>query len=102
MKKIFLVVVLSFLFHSCGAGIENAAKVLRNEKVKSTDEFLVKKREPLIMPPDYNTLPKPDSQPKKSIEEDRIKKIINNSKKKNTINNKSTSTEDSILKKIRK
>ena len=31
----------------------DARKVLRNEKIKTTDEFLVKKREPLVLPPDY-------------------------------------------------
>ena len=41
--------------------MDDASKVLRNEKIKTTDEFLVKKREPLVLPPDYRTIPEPGS-----------------------------------------
>ena len=34
--------------HSCG-GFSDASKVLQNEKITNTDEFLVKKRDPLIL-----------------------------------------------------
>ena len=30
-----------------------------NQKKSSTDEFLVEKKSPLVMPPDYNELPIP-------------------------------------------
>ena len=39
--------------------MSDAGKVLRNEKINNSDEFLVKEKDPLILPPDYNTLPKP-------------------------------------------
>ena len=42
MKKINLLITLSFLVTSWR--ISEAGKVLRNEKIKTTDEFLVKKR----------------------------------------------------------
>ena len=42
MKKINFLVLISFLLVSC-SGVSDAGKVLRNEKVKTTDEFLVKK-----------------------------------------------------------
>ena len=45
---------------SC-ASMEDVGKVLRNEKIKTTDEFLVKKKEPLILPPDYDKMPEPGS-----------------------------------------
>ena len=32
---------------------------LRNEKINSTDEFLVKKKDPLILPPDFDKIPTP-------------------------------------------
>ena len=65
------------LLNSC-SGLKDAGKVLRNEKTSSTDEFLVKKREPLIMPPDYNKIPKPGdiSEDKKVNDEEKIKKIL--------------------------
>ncbi len=98
----FLLIVLIFLV-SCG-GFKEAGKVLRNEKVNSTDEFLVKKREPLILPPDYDVIPKPNTNTKKSNEEeDKIKKILKNTKEKGSSKaSSSTSTEKTILRNIRK
>tara|TARA_B100001121_G_scaffold283981_1_gene278493 strand:+ start:227 stop:529 length:303 start_codon:yes stop_codon:yes gene_type:complete len=100
MKKIFYSCIFIFLF-SC-ASLQEAGKALRNEKSTTTDEFLVKKKEPLIMPPDLNEVPKPRSlKEKKQNEEDKIKKILKmpqtNDKK-----FKSGSTEDFIIDKIRK
>ena len=57
MIKIFFLISLMIFLFSCG----DAAKVLRNEKIKTTDEFLVKKKEPLVLPPDYNEIPEPGS-----------------------------------------
>ncbi len=98
----FLLIVLIFLV-SCG-GFKEAGKVLRNEKVNSTDEFLVKKREPLILPPDYDVIPKPNTNTKKSNEEeDKIKKILKNTREKGSSKaSSSTSTEKTILRNIRK
>ena len=31
-------------------------------KQKNTDEFLVKKKDPLVLPPNFNDLPKPQTQ----------------------------------------
>ena len=69
MKKLFLNFIIFSLLYSCG-GNSNIGKVLRNEKITNSDEFLVKKRDPLTMPPDHTTLPKPGK--------------INNSKKDNS------------------
>ena len=57
MKKIRYLFLFLFLI-SCAAA-EDAKKVFKNEKVKTTDEFLVKKKNPLQMPPDINKLPMP-------------------------------------------
>ena len=51
---------LLFLLASCGSFSE-AGKALRNEKSKSTDEFLIEKRAPLSIPPKMGELPKPRS-----------------------------------------
>ena len=58
MKNILLLFLVFTLLVSCG-GLSDAGKILRNEKVKSTDEFLVKKKNPLVLPPDYFKLPVP-------------------------------------------
>ena len=50
-RQYFLLLIFCSLI-GCSSFSE-AGKVLRNEKVKSTDEFLVKKKDPLILPPDY-------------------------------------------------
>ncbi len=101
MKKILLFILIPFILFSC-TGLEDAAKVLRNEKIKSTDEFLVKKKEPLVLPPDFNKIPEPGSLSKKKEDEneERIKKILKTPGKSNSVNN-SSSVEDSIIEKIR-
>ena len=87
---------------SCGS-INDAGKVLRNEKIKTTDEFLVKKRNPLVLPPNYEEIPKPGTKLiKKKTEEETIKKILKAPKTENILQNKSSSVEDSILNRIRK
>ena len=42
-------------FFSCGTIKEG----FTNQKKTSSDEFLVEKKSPLVMPPDYNDLPVP-------------------------------------------
>ena len=92
-----------FLITSCG-GVKDAGKVLRNEKINSSDEFLVKKREPLVLPPDYNKIPVPNSevQNKDSYDENRIKKILKDTEGTNSSQNSKSSTEESILNRIKK
>ena len=98
MKYIILLLIV-FTFTACG----DAAKTLRNEKIKTTDEFLVKKRNPLVLPPNFEEIPEPGTKPKKNEnEEDKIKKILKAPKTESTQNSKSKSVEESILKRIRK
>ena len=62
-RSIFLLMIISFIT-SCG-GIKDAGKVLRNEKIRTTDEFLVKKRNPLVLPPSFEEVPEPGTITKK-------------------------------------
>ena len=61
MKKIskISILVLSMFFLNTCSGLSEAGKVLRNEKVSTTDEFLVKKNDPLTVPPNLEKLPEP-------------------------------------------
>ena len=104
MKKLNLLLVIFILFAACN-NLNEAKKVLKNEKTSTTYEFLVKKKEPLTMPPDFEKLPLPDSATNKPdlSEEEKIKKILklpeenlNKNKNKN-----SSSIEDSIIEQIR-
>ena len=98
MKKIYLIIIVIFFLNSCG-GFKEAGKVLRNEKTRTTDEFLVKQKEPLVLPPDYNELPKPGSKikEKNNTEEEKIKKILKVNKNKETSNSKKESSIEKII-----
>ena len=101
MKKINLLLLISIFLVSC-SGLSDAGKVLRNEKIRTTDEFLVEKKDPLVLPPDYDKLPEPGSLLKKEkTDKDKIKAILKGPKAKNIENKKST-VEKSIIDKIRK
>tara|TARA_B110000971_G_C19669015_1_gene345848 strand:+ start:106 stop:426 length:321 start_codon:yes stop_codon:yes gene_type:complete len=102
LKSLFILCSLTIFLNSC-AGLSDASKILRNEKVASTDEFLIEKKNPLILPPDYKTIPKPGSlesivnKKKSNFEE-----ILRNSKtKSNTSKSKASSTEQSIINQIK-
>ena len=102
MKNINLLFITLFLLVSCG-GLKEAGKVLRNEKAKTTDEFLVKKRNPLELPPDYNKIPEPGTTyQNKDSEEEKIKKILKAPNTEISSKKKSSSIEESVLNRISK
>ena len=103
IKFIFSYFIFLALLNSCGS-LSDAGKVLRNEKTRTTDEFLVKKKEPLTLPPDFNEIPQPGSDKNSSkINDNKIKKILKKSDfETKTLKGKSSSTEESILNRIKK
>ena len=60
--KKFILLNLILLLASCSS-IESA---FVNEKKNNTDEFLVEKKSPLVMPPDYNELQIPKDKKEQS------------------------------------
>ena len=73
MKNICLLIFVLFFLVSCA----DMGKALRNEKTTTTDEFLVKKKGPLVFPPDYKKIPVPDTIIEKDEnQEEKIKKIL--------------------------
>ena len=91
-----------FLLSACSR-LDEASKVLKNEKVKTTDEFLVKKRDPLVLPPDYKDIPLPGSNKEmKKKDNSNIKKILKMTNDEKISNDQTSSTEKSIINKIRK
>ena len=73
-EKLVLFCLISFLV-SCGT----LKKGFSNQKKNSNDEFLVEKKSPLVMPPDYNDLPIPKSKNEKSdIKESSVKSLVKN------------------------
>ena len=101
IKLLIFLFFLNFLLFSCG-GASDIGKVMRNEKLKTNDEFLIKKQEPLSQPPDFDVLPVPGS---KSVKKKRgaLNSILNNKQNDSlkNIKSKSTSTESSIMKQIK-
>ena len=67
-------ILLFFLLTSCGSFSE-AGKALRNEKTRTTDEFLIEKRGPLSLPPQMGELPKPNSSNKVKEDGKRILEV---------------------------
>lgn len=101
MKKLFLLFLTSVLI-SC-SGLNDVGKVMRNEKTTTTDEFLVKKRKPLVLPPDYNEIPEPGTiKRKQNSDNDKIKEILKATEKKENSDKINSSVENSILRQIRK
>ena len=102
MNVILFITFLIFIVTSC-TSIKEAGQVLRNEKIKTTDEFLVEKKQPLILPPDYDKIPEPGSSNKiQNNDKNKIRKILKQSEADQADMNKSGSVEKSIIDKIRK
>ena len=106
MKKtnplIAFFLILLFL-NSCAT----IADGLGGSKKKGSDEFLVEKKSPLVLPPGFGDLPEPGKEPEQNIILDKkdpseIEKIINQSSSVSTSENNNTknSIEESIVKKI--
>ena len=58
-KKIIYILFLIFFITSCNT-FDSVKRGLTGEKRLTTDEFLIQKKDPLVMPPDYENLPTPD------------------------------------------
>ena len=92
-------IFLLFLFTgSCADTFSSVKRGLTGAKKNSADEFLVEKKDPLILPPDFENLPIPDERIA-DIEKDSIfEKTLEDSTEDNS--SASDSVENSILKKI--
>jgi septal ring-binding cell division protein DamX len=103
IKILILLFGLSIILNSCST-FKEAGDVLRNEKRKTTDEFLIEKRGALTQPPDHDKIPEPGSIMSESTSsQDNIERIIGMSQSDSGNNqNKSSSTEKSILNRIKK
>ena len=66
MKNLFIFIILLFLLNSCGS-VKDAGKVLRNEKITTTDEFLVQEKKPVSFAPNFEEIPEPGSSVKKRV-----------------------------------
>ena len=103
VKTLILLMSLMIIFSNCSSFSE-ASKVLRNEKRASTDEFLIQKKEPLTQPPDFERIPEPESIKSRSTQnQNNFEKILKTNKAKSgDSQTQSSSTEQSIINRIKK
>ena len=87
---------------------QSLKKGFQSQKKNSTDKFLVEKKSPLVMPPEFSKLPKPEvtDNETQEFQNNDIKKLITNNDNLDSTNSDSTKNnknfENSILEKIRK
>ena len=106
-KNKFYIIFLSLviILSSCQQFSEG---MTGSKRSKSSDEFLVHKKKPLVMPPDFDDMPSPKQNKKKeeelSTSNESIEDLLNIKKKENNEsfeNGNDNSLEQSILKKIK-
>ena len=96
--RIFILLKLIFIFQSCGTIKEG----FTNQKKNSSDEFLVEKKSPLVMPPEFNELPIPNNKNKNaSQDKNDIKELIKENKPGENNDSQNSDLEGSILEKIK-
>ena len=97
----FYIFFLSFLiFITSCQGIKEG--LVGNKRSKSSDEFLVQKKNPLVLPPDFESLPTPKTATNQQIDDDDIEDLLGIYEDKSEISEteSSKSLENSILEKI--
>tara|TARA_B100002051_G_scaffold246264_1_gene254231 strand:+ start:412 stop:735 length:324 start_codon:yes stop_codon:yes gene_type:complete len=107
MIKNFFLLVVVLLLYSC----QSVKDALTGKKYESSDEFLVIKKNPLVLPPDFQSLPEPNDPVEMSREETieaEIDDILSSIKIEEELNDEfegtsnNSSTEDFVLDQIKK
>ena len=97
--NIFIILITSSLVFSCGG-------FKLKKKATSGEEFLIEKKDPLILPPDFSKLPKPNEQPEMVDVEVDIKSVFDgdqsSSEKDNNQNSSKSNIKKSISEKLKK
>ena len=105
LNKPYIILIIFLIFtSSCKSVSEGLTGTKRS---KGSDEFLVHKKKPLVLPPDYDDMPVPNTKDKKSAETEEglsIEDLLNLnkeiSKKTNSQSSQDNTLEKSILEKI--
>ena len=109
MQKILnkIIIIIFFLITACAESFEDVKKGLGGAKRTSTDEFLVRKKEPLVMPPKWKNLPEPggvmksDDEVWEATDIEELIKLGKNKESSTNYEQGNGSLEESILKKIK-
>ena len=96
--KFFLIIAIFGLISSCGVLSEG----FKSPKQNKSDEFLVEKKSPLKLPPDYDQLPTPLETNNEEFEkESSIENMIKVNKNETKKSNSNSSLEELVLDKIK-
>ena len=101
-SKYFFLIYVFFLLSSC----QSIKDGLAGNKNENSDEFLIEKKNPLEIPPDFGSLPEPAK--KSSIVEqtekinENIEELIKKESSQNETKSLDQSAEDFVLKQIKK
>tara|TARA_B100000029_G_scaffold177901_1_gene175274 strand:- start:1075 stop:1383 length:309 start_codon:yes stop_codon:yes gene_type:complete len=99
-KRILYLFLLTLFSTSCADTFDSVKRGLTGQKKNTADEFLVKKKDPLTLPPDFENLPSPEDKDLSEIEVSTFEKNLENAIEEET--GPTGSIEDSIIKKIQK
>jgi len=109
MKKFNRSILLFCIFALSVSSCQSVKEGLSGQKKKNSDEFLIEKKNPLVLPPEFDELPKPkilsptEKSKEKEIDLEKIiKKESNNSESISKENDTNKMLEKSILEKIKK
>ena len=91
--NIFIILILSTFLFSCGG-------FKLKKKADSGEEFLIEKKDPLVLPPNFSKLPKPNEQPETINEEVSIKSVFEGKPSSSEENNNQNFSESNIKKSI--
>ena len=100
MKNFFFIILMFNFLVSC----QSTKDALTLQKKNNTDEFLIEKKSPLVLPPNYGDLPLPTdekSDEKKDINEDVALSDDNLKINKTVKNSDPTLLEKSVLEKMK-
>ena len=101
-SSLILILVMAVLFSGCSS----VKSAFDSGRKNSSEEFLVEKKSPLSMPPDFDELPIPKADKEKKVDQDKdiellITKDAANQENTDQINNSDEEFLELILKKIR-
>tara|TARA_Y100000768_G_C23864495_1_gene627358 strand:+ start:107 stop:442 length:336 start_codon:yes stop_codon:yes gene_type:complete len=107
ISNILIIFITSLLLLSCSDGLKGFKL---KKKSTSGDEFLIQKKDPLVLPPDFSKLPNPDEEIKEKKREDDeesqieivFKKDNSDVQENENSNSSDSGLKKSILKKIQK
>ena len=101
MKKFNLLFILGIALIIL-SGCNTVKKGFKNPKKNSSDEFLVEKKSPLVIPPEFNELPIPNqNEDTRQKQENNIKNLISDNNGNTDQEASNSDLEGSILSKIK-